>query len=110
MHAGAVIRSGTRYLPTTRPFALNAERPATRKESMATTDRETVLELDRIVKTYRTKGSFFGGHGKEVVALNQLSFKIRKGEIFGLVGESGSGKTTAGRLIVRLAVCRWEEP
>jgi peptide/nickel transport system ATP-binding protein len=67
--------------------------------------KETVVELDRVVKKYRTKGSFFSVHGEEVVALNQVSIKVFKGEIFGLVGESGSGKTTAGRLIVRL-----EEP
>jgi peptide/nickel transport system ATP-binding protein len=68
-------------------------------------ERETVVELDRVIKKYRTKGSFFSVHGEEVVALNQVSIKVFKGEIFGLVGESGSGKTTAGRLIVRL-----EEP
>jgi len=64
--------------------------------------KETILELKRIVKIYRTKSSFFGVHGKEVIALNAISIKIMRGEIFGLVGESGSGKTTAGRLIVRL--------
>ncbi len=36
------------------------------------------------------------------MALNQVSFEIFRGEIFGLVGESGSGKTTTGRLIVKL--------
>ncbi|UCF81955.1 MAG: ABC transporter ATP-binding protein [Desulfobacteraceae bacterium] len=64
--------------------------------------RETILELERIVKIYRTKGSFLGAYGKDVIALNKISIKILRGEIFGLVGESGSGKTTAGRLIVRL--------
>ena len=64
--------------------------------------KETILELEHITKRYRTKSSFFGAHGKDVIALNELSIKILKGEIFGLVGESGSGKTTAGRLIVRL--------
>jgi oligopeptide/dipeptide ABC transporter ATP-binding protein len=64
--------------------------------------KETILELEHITKRYRTRGSFFGAHGKEVIALNALSIQILKGEIFGLVGESGSGKTTAGRLIVRL--------
>jgi peptide/nickel transport system ATP-binding protein len=63
---------------------------------------EHVLELKNIVKKYRTKGTLFGASDREVVALNQVSFTIRRGEIFGLVGESGSGKTTAGRLIVRL--------
>jgi oligopeptide/dipeptide ABC transporter ATP-binding protein len=64
--------------------------------------KETILELDRIVKKYRTKTFLFGSGGQEVVALNEVSIKIMRGEIFGLVGESGSGKTTAGRLIVRL--------
>jgi oligopeptide/dipeptide ABC transporter ATP-binding protein len=64
--------------------------------------KETILELDHIVKKYRTKAFLFGARGQEVVALNEVSIKITRGEIFGLVGESGSGKTTAGRLIVRL--------
>jgi oligopeptide/dipeptide ABC transporter ATP-binding protein len=63
---------------------------------------ETILELDRIVKKYRTKTFLFGARGQEIIALNEISIKVTRGEIFGLVGESGSGKTTAGRLIVRL--------
>jgi oligopeptide/dipeptide ABC transporter ATP-binding protein len=69
---------------------------------MSVEKKETILELERIVKKYRTKAFLFGAHEQEVVALNEISVKITKGEIFGLVGESGSGKTTAGRLIVRL--------
>ena len=63
---------------------------------------KTVLQLDRIFKKYTTKASFFGTHGKDVIALNKVSLKVFKKEIFGLVGESGSGKTTVGRLIARL--------
>lgn len=37
-----------------------------------------------------------------VKALDDLSFQIRRGEIFGLVGESGSGKSTAARCIMNL--------
>ncbi len=69
---------------------------------MTDSGKDTVIELAGIDKIYKTKGTLFGRSQKDVVALNQLSFRIRKGEIFGLVGESGSGKTTAGRLIVRL--------
>ena len=35
-------------------------------------------------------------------AVDDISFDIRKGEVFGLVGESGCGKTTTGRSIIHL--------
>jgi oligopeptide/dipeptide ABC transporter ATP-binding protein len=40
-----------------------------------------------------------------ITAVDDVSFYVREGEIFGLVGESGCGKTTIGRLLLRL-----EEP
>ena len=33
-------------------------------------------------------------------AVDDVSFDIKKGEVFGLVGESGCGKTTTGRSII----------
>ena len=41
---------------------------------------------------------YFGKHK----AVEDVSFTIYKGEVFGLVGESGSGKTTTGRSIIGL--------
>ena len=35
-------------------------------------------------------------------AVDDVSFDVKKGEVFGLVGESGCGKTTTGRSIIRL--------
>ena len=35
-------------------------------------------------------------------AVDNISFDIKKGEVFGLVGESGCGKTTTGRSIIKL--------
>ena len=37
-----------------------------------------------------------------IQAVDNISFKVFKGENFGLVGESGSGKTTTGKCCVRL--------
>src|SRR5450432_368375 len=37
-----------------------------------------------------------------VRAFDDVSFEIRRGEVFGLVGESGCGKTTLGRTLLRL--------
>ena len=42
-----------------------------------------------------------GRHGS-VKAVDDLSFQIRRGEIFGLVGESGSGKSTVARCVMSL--------
>lgn len=42
------------------------------------------------------------GRGKKVKAVRHCSFKIYRGETFGLVGESGSGKTTISRAILRI--------
>lgn len=35
-------------------------------------------------------------------AVDDVSFEVKKGEVFGLVGESGCGKTTIGRSIIKL--------
>ena len=37
-----------------------------------------------------------------LTAVDDISFDIKKGEIFGLVGESGSGKSTVARCIMNL--------
>ena len=39
---------------------------------------------------------------KSVKAVDDVTFDIKKGEVFGLVGESGCGKTTTGRSIIKL--------
>ena len=45
---------------------------------------------------------FFGRGAFQKKAVNDVSFEVRKGEVFGLVGESGCGKTTTGRTIIKL--------
>lgn len=53
------------------------------------------IEINDIAKTYRT--------GKDSQkAVDELSFSIKRGEIFGLVGPNGAGKTTTIKLIVGL--------
>ena len=50
-----------------------------------------MLKLENVRKTY---GS--------LVAVDDLSFTVKDGEIFGLLGENGAGKTTTFRMIMGL--------
>ena len=58
-------------------------------------NQEVLLKVDHLCQYFRL------GH-KDLKAVDDVSFEIRKGETFGLVGESGCGKTTTGRSIIKL--------
>ena len=71
------------------------------------TERETLVEVRGIRKWFPVQKGFLAallskGHIEHVRAVDDVSFDIRKGEVFGLAGESGSGKSTVGRLVLRL--------
>ncbi|MEM4736108.1 MAG: ABC transporter ATP-binding protein [Candidatus Thorarchaeota archaeon] len=53
---------------------------------------KTVIELDSVAKTY----------GKSIVALRNLSFKVREGSLVGFVGPNGAGKTTTLKILTGL--------
>lgn len=63
---------------------------------------EYILEVNNLSKRFPIKGGLFGREVGAVNAVNNISFKIKRGETLGLVGESGCGKTTLGRSILRL--------
>ena len=56
----------------------------------------------KLVELKNVSLSFNEGKRNEVKAIDNISFDIYEGEVFGLVGESGSGKTTVGRAILKL--------
>ena len=58
--------------------------------------KEVLLEVKNLKQYFRMSRSY------TVKGVDDISFRIYKGETYGLVGESGSGKTTAGRSIIRL--------
>jgi peptide/nickel transport system ATP-binding protein len=64
-------------------------------------DAPVVLSIENLTKTYHASGSLFG-KVREVRAVDDVSFTVRKGETVGVVGESGSGKSTLGRLVMKL--------
>ena len=61
---------------------------------------DEILRIDHITKIFKDSSLLF--RKKDKVALDDVTFAVNKGEIFGLVGESGSGKTTLSNIILRL--------
>ena len=46
--------------------------------------------------------SKYYGKNKEIIALNDISLDVKKGELFGLIGPDGAGKTTLFRILTTL--------
>jgi oligopeptide/dipeptide ABC transporter ATP-binding protein len=63
---------------------------------------EYTLEFRGVSKAYRAPSSSLFSRGGQLLAVDGVSFAIRRGEIFGLVGESGCGKSTLGRIAANL--------
>lgn len=58
-------------------------------------EREVLLKVENLSQHFKL------GRAR-LKAVDDVSFEVYKGEVFGLVGESGCGKTTCGRSIIRI--------
>ncbi|MGP1592029.1 MAG: ATP-binding cassette domain-containing protein [Prevotella multiformis] len=66
--------------------------PAIEKLEAGAKSNENAIEVEHLVKAF---GSFH--------AVDDISFTVRKGEIFGFLGANGAGKTTAMRMLTGLS-------
>jgi ABC-2 type transport system ATP-binding protein/sodium transport system ATP-binding protein len=55
-----------------------------------------VIEVHELTKRFMLPG------GKEITAVNRVSFQVAPGEVYGLLGPNGAGKTTTIRMILGL--------
>lgn len=62
---------------------------------------EYILTAEHLKKVFRGREKY-GKKGKDICAVEDVSFCLRKGESLGLIGESGSGKSTVAYMTAGL--------
>ena len=58
-------------------------------------NNEVLLKVEHLCQYFKMEGG-------QLKAVDDVSFEVKKGEVFGLVGESGCGKPPPGRSIIKL--------
>lgn len=65
---------------------------------------EYIIEVSNLCKTYKInkKQRKENKLRKEIIAVNDMNFSVKKGEVFGMLGPNGAGKTTTLRMLSTL--------
>lgn len=105
MHRGAMVETGTRDTILRAPTQdytrlLVSSVPSLVPPAPRDITPAPILQVSELNKTYEERVLFSAS--RKVVAANNVSFTLNKGEIIGIVGESGSGKSSVARCIMRL--------
>lgn len=69
---------------------------------MTPAEADIILEVNNLKMYFPVTAGILRRQVGEVKAVDDISFKIKRGKTMGLVGESGCGKTTVGRCILRI--------
>ncbi|MBB3937386.1 ABC transporter ATP-binding protein [Aureimonas phyllosphaerae] len=62
---------------------------------------ETLLDVQGLTKVYQVTSGLFAAP-RSVAAVEDVSFRVGRGETLGIVGESGSGKSSVAKMLLRL--------
>jgi ABC-2 type transport system ATP-binding protein len=62
------------------------------------------IEVQHLKRIYRAQIGVFRRSIKEVVAVEDVSFEVGAGELFGLLGPNGAGKTTTVKMLTTLMI------
>jgi ABC-2 type transport system ATP-binding protein len=62
------------------------------------------IEVHHLRRVYRVTIGVFRRRIKEVVAVDDISFDVQPGELFGLLGPNGAGKTTTVKMLTTLLI------
>jgi len=78
------------------------EMPVSLVQQAPITSHSLLLDVQNLKVWFSGKKEMWGNSNNYFKAVDDVSFTIYKGEVYGLVGESGSGKSTLGRCIIGL--------
>ncbi len=97
------MKPGERLVPIREVAAGDAPHLMAQKVPWPPGPSGPLLECIGLRKGYsiRKGGWFGGGRAAQVIAVDEVSLKIERGECLGLVGESGCGKTTLAKVLLR---------
>ena len=62
------------------------------------------IEVSHLRRTFKSNIGVIKRTTKEIVAVDDVSFEIREGELFGLLGPNGAGKTTTVKMLTTLLI------
>ena len=77
-------------------------RPTGWGEARSKPSSEDAIEVENLNLSFTLQKAVLKKNRKMLKAVDNVSFTVKQGEVFGLVGESGSGKSTVARLIAGL--------
>ena len=97
------MKPGERLVPIREIKTDTAHLMADRRTHPPADDEHPILRVEGLSKSFETrKTSILGSKpGGAHLAVDDVSFYIKRGECLGLVGESGCGKTTASKMVMR---------
>jgi ABC-2 type transport system ATP-binding protein len=62
------------------------------------------IEVSHLRRTFTSNIGVIKRSAREIVAVDNISFEIREGELFGLLGPNGAGKTTTTKMLTTLLI------
>jgi ABC-2 type transport system ATP-binding protein len=62
------------------------------------------IEVSHLRRTFKSHIGVIKRTTKEIVAVDDVSFEIQEGELFGLLGPNGAGKTTTVKMLTTLLI------
>ncbi|MCD4550004.1 dipeptide ABC transporter ATP-binding protein [Schaalia sp. lx-260] len=125
MHRGRIVESGpaleilqhpqhpyTKRLVSAAPSLASARIESAHAQGISVTEEELtgsglgsssteeIIRVENLTKVFDVRGS--KGEAKKLIAVDDVSFALRRGTTLAVVGESGSGKSTAANMILQL--------